>query len=340
MNSGSTRSTARKIEIFRSRFTGLMHVYGTYQPETGRVRQVKQRVTDAVILNHLTGKQPYGVYLLHGDRTRAVVADFDEPDPIPPLECVRQARHYGLGAYIERSKGKGFHVWIFADKKGFLARSARLVMQLILEEIGCPRTEVFPKQDRLTGDAAYGNFINAPLFGRLVSRGRTVFLDPDASLKPFADQWELLQHVDAVSDDQLTKIVEINGLNERTSSPQNSRTSLHTPHDLPPCAVRMFQGVAENQRVVCFRLAAHLHRLGIPFDVAIAALKAWSLRNRPTSGRRTITETEIVEQARSAFEKGYRGYGCNDAIVRAFCDPVCPVLANDHREQQLQGEKS
>ena len=77
-----------KIRLFRSFFSGLEHVYGTYGPKSGRSWQVKEPVTDKVVLRHLTGKQPYGVYLLTGDRTRASVADFDQEDLGPPMDFV------------------------------------------------------------------------------------------------------------------------------------------------------------------------------------------------------------------------------------------------------------
>jgi len=156
------RSNAQKIAIFQQCFSGLDHVYGTYDIRTGRARQVKRPVTDAVILDHLRGRQPYGVYLLVQDRTRAVVADFDQDDPLPPREFVQHARHYHILAYVERSKCKGYHAWVFAEPQGVSAACARAVMRLILDEIDRPHTEVFPKQDRLGPQASYGNFINAP----------------------------------------------------------------------------------------------------------------------------------------------------------------------------------
>jgi hypothetical protein len=184
----------KKIKIFRDFFSGLTHVYGTCDPDTGRTWQAKEPVTDETILAHLKGRRPYGVYLLTDSRTRAVVADFDDPDPFPPVEFVNAANHYGLPAYIETSKSKGFHVWIFFDPKGGEASKARVIVKRILEEIECPQTEIFPKQDRLDSLESYGNFIFAPLFGRLVSKGKTVFVDP-YTLKPYKDQWEFLKTV-------------------------------------------------------------------------------------------------------------------------------------------------
>jgi hypothetical protein len=118
------RTTADKIKIFSRFFTGLRTVYGTYNTNTGRVRQVKQTVTDEVILAHLTGKKPYGVYLLMQDKIKALAVDFDFDNLNPPLDFVDQAERYGISAYIERSKSKGHHVWIFFNERGVSARKA------------------------------------------------------------------------------------------------------------------------------------------------------------------------------------------------------------------------
>ncbi|RLC28583.1 hypothetical protein DRH13_06915, partial [Candidatus Woesebacteria bacterium] len=86
MNKSNTnKRTREKIALFRSFFTGLSNVYGTYNPETGRPRQVKEKVTNDTILSHLKGKRPYGVYLLYGDRTRAIAVDFDDLNGIPVI---------------------------------------------------------------------------------------------------------------------------------------------------------------------------------------------------------------------------------------------------------------
>jgi hypothetical protein len=58
------------------------------------------------------------------------------------------------------------------------ASKARLVIKSILEEIECPETEIFPKQDSLQNGNSFGNYINAPLFGTLVPKNKTVFVDP------------------------------------------------------------------------------------------------------------------------------------------------------------------
>ena len=324
-----TRSTAGKVALFKAFFSGLSTVYGTYDLKTKQVWQVKAPVTDDVILSHLKGKRPYGVYLLNGDHIRAVAADFDDMDPFAPIEFLNAAAHYQLPAYIETSKSKGFHVWIFFEKKGVTASKARLVVKNILDEITCGQTEIFPKQDTIDKSRSFGNFINAPLFGRLVPQGKTVFIDPH-TLKPYPDQWAFLESITRVNEERLDQIININDLNVNVDEPKVNKQALSdnhlNRHSLPVCAQKMLEdGVVKFQRVSCFRLAVHLKRLGLPFDITTAALEAWAVKNRPNKGRKIISQREIIEQAKYAFNNNYRGYGCNSEAVYSFCNSNCPV---------------
>ena len=341
----------QKLAIFRACFTGLKDVYGTYDRNTGRARQVKRPANDEVVLRHIRGFEPYGVYLLVSNETRAVVADFDDIDPDPPVGFVRQAAHYGLPAYLERSKSKGWHAWIFTELPGVSAAKVRLVVKAILADIGAPHTEVFPKQDRLTGTTRYGNFIHAPLFGALVPEDRTVFVDPERGLRTYADQWRLLANAQRVTASQLDEIIEINDLGHNGHARSNGRTSTdpvetRSSFGLPLCAQRMLtEGVRQYQRVACFRLAVHLKKAGIPEDVAVAGLVTWASKNRPEGGKRIITEAEVIEQTSYAYAKPYRACGCEDPAMMPFCQLPCPLKpsenpqtrADDHNESDAEG---
>ena len=341
MTEKDSRSTAEKLRLFRSLFSGLEHVYGTYDSASGRAYQVKERVTDAVLLAHLKGTQPYGVYLLTGEVTRAVVADFDTEDLAPPLDVIAGARHYGISCYLESSKSRGYHVWSFADGNGVNAAKARAVFRHILCEIGLPKTEVFPKQDRIpTGSGSYGNFIHAPLFGGLVPMGRTVFLNvDDGSLRPYADQWAVLQNVESISESLLDDIIDVNEIPVGMDPIPDKKTAigvfLPLPGSLPPCARRMLtEGVTVYQRDSCFRLAVSLRKVGLPYDLAMATLLEWSQKNRPLEGKRIITRIEVQAQTAGAYLNQYQGCGCDHHAVQPFCDPVCTLFQK--RESQAE----
>ena len=92
-----------------------------------------------------------------------------------------------------------------------------------------------------------------------------------------------------IHEPALDEIIEINDL---SSAPQrqlpdpNPGKGSRGTFGLPPCAQKMLRdGISEFQRVGCFRLAVHLKRLGLPYDVAIAALKTWATKNKPANGK-------------------------------------------------------
>ena len=334
-----SRTTAEKINLFQSFFTGLSHVYGTYDLVNKRSWQEKKPVTAETILAHLQGKRHYGVYLLVKDTIRAIAADFDHHDSTKPLEFIQTAKHFCLPAYLEISKSKGFHVWVFFPEKGINACKARLVVKAILDQIEAGQTEIFPKQDYLDSEASYGNFIYAPLFGRLVPKGRTVFVDPE-TLKPFENQWNFLESSHRVEESVLDEIIEINNLSlpnlpeQRPESDKNSR--LVSNYALPLCIQNMLQnGVRRLQRSSCFRLAVQLRRIGLPFDGTVSVLKTWSLKNKPEDGQRIITDPEIIEQASCAYRNYYQAYGCETPEVTGFCHPECHLFTKQRKRSEV-----
>ena len=325
----SDLSLSAKVTLFRSLFSGLQHAYGTYHPQTKSVWVVKKPVTNQVIRDHLTGKQPYGVFLLFKHWTKASVVDFDIQDTSLPIAFVNRAKHYGLPAYIECSKSKGYHVWWFCQEPGVMARKSKRVIQHILQEIECPPTEIFPKQDEINESKTFGNFINTPLFGALVPQGKTVFVNPENGMKPYRNQWQFLQTIQKINACQIDDVIEINELSqgELRQSPLQRSNSLPSSFGLLPCAKRMLsEGVATHQRVSCFRLAVHLKRLGISYEYALAILKMWAMKNQPQNGKRVITQTEIESQVRYAFEHAYTSYGCETPEMASYCSPHCPVF--------------
>ena len=340
------RSNEDKLVIFKRRFRGLRHAYGTFDPATWRGWQVKEPVTDQVVLAHLCGRQPLGLYLLVQDHTHALTVDFDDDDANPPLAFLDRCRHYGLPACLERSKRRGWHAWLFFDEEGVLASKARLVAKMILEEIDQPAVEIFPKQDSLRR-GEFGNFIYLPLFGRLVPEGHTVFVDPDKALSPHADQWAFLERVETIAEAKLDELIELNDLALPAPAPGGTATdgepvALQRTFGLPACIQRMLeQGVTAMQRVACFRLAVQLKKAGLPETMAVTVLEAWAPRNRPADGKQIITPDEIRDQTRWAYRRPYTAIGCHDPTVQAFHGPDCPcsnwASANPRRPSTPQG---
>jgi len=338
MSSGKKRDNAEKLSIFKGPFTGLTDVYGCQDLDSGKIFQVKMPVTDELILAHLRGQKRYGVYLLVDRRTRAVVVDFDTPDTWWPKEFVSCAKKYRIPSYIESSKSKGHHVWIFGDP-WVTAAKARCVVRHILGEIDASETEVFPKHDVLADALKFGSFVFAPLFGRSVLQKvpRTVFLRED-TLQPYSDQWDFLESIQPVSDEVLDEIIEINGLHLTEhpvkTNPQPTAGNPKVSFGLLPCARKMLEGVSSNQRVVCFRLGISLKAMGLSYEMAAAVLNTWALRNRPIDEKQIISWKEIASQTADAY-KEYQSYGCEDPTVQEYCQPDCHI-----KRSQCRNEKS
>jgi len=177
---------------------------------------VKEDITDKIIWDHLTGQSRVGIYPLVNDRTFWIAVDFDDDD----LDKVRQfhdkCREYGIPSYIERSKSKGYHVWIWFSEP-VQARKARLLARNILDELGpdFSGTELFPKQDFVDADRPYGNYINLPFFGkRSGDEGRTIFLDPETGYQPYSSQWAFLSSIRRLTSAELDGLVDSHGIND------------------------------------------------------------------------------------------------------------------------------
>ena len=235
---------------------------------------------------------------------------------------------------------------MFFPQEGVLALKARRIVQMVLDDIGLPNTEVFPKQDRLTGHVTFGNFIFAPLFGRLVPQGRTVFVDPFNGLAPYQNQWAVLEQVERFPAASLDEILELNEADCGGASPQTEVV----PHSitgaasfgLPPCAQRMLaEGVTENQRKSCFRLALQIKKARLPEYAATASLMVWAGRNRPKAGKSIITPMEIAKQTADAYARDYRSCGCEDEAVKPFCSEACWLRNHSYSQpQESEGEQA
>src|ERR1044071_7799050 len=171
-------------------------------------------LTDAVIENHLLGKEIVGVYPLLPDETCwFLAADFDkktwEYDSLAFLETCQELN---VPAALERSRsGKGGHIWIFFDCP-LAAITARKLGCLILTRTMERRHQVgldsydrfFPNQDTMP-KGGFGNLIALPLQFTPRKAGNSVFID--GNLQPYPDQWQFLSSVRRISGERAEDLV-------------------------------------------------------------------------------------------------------------------------------------
>jgi hypothetical protein len=232
----------KRIALFRSLFRGREDVYARrWENDDGRHgympavlkdwkainksrpedrKKVDQKtrkflpVTDAVIENHLLGKETIGVYPLLPDETCwFLAADFDkktwEYDSLAFLETCQELN---VPAALERSRsGKGGHIWILFDR-ALPAITARKLGCVLLTRTMERRHQVgldsydrfFPNQDTMP-KGGLGNLIALPLQFGPRKAGHSVFIDLD--FHPYPDQWQFLSAIRRMPGDAAEEIV-------------------------------------------------------------------------------------------------------------------------------------
>lgn len=226
----SSLTTAEKVALFQRLFRGRTDVYPVrwdsktsgksgYAPACGnewragvcekpRIKcgDCSQRLllplSDAVIYDHLAGKQTVGVYpLLEDDACHFLAVDFDEAEwRQDALAFMQSCNELGVPMALEISRsGQGAHAWVFFAGR-VPARDARRMGTAIISHT-CARTRqlklasydrLFPNQDTMP-KGGFGNLIALPLQKHPRESGCSVFVD--AELRPYRDQWAFLASV-------------------------------------------------------------------------------------------------------------------------------------------------
>lgn len=156
---------------FRDLFEGNTDRYGT--EEGGSV--VASADWHTTSTGHLTGAiAPVGVYPMGKWNMENQVGwgcvDFDEGET-ESLTHARNVQHvlelFGIKGWIERSRSKGYHVWVFKDGT-ISATIMRRALLAACQIADAPTKEINPKQDFLpTGKL--GNYVRLPYPGALGS---------------------------------------------------------------------------------------------------------------------------------------------------------------------------
>ena len=141
-------------------------------------RQQVQGINHDLISDHLSGKQPFGIYMCQGTESSIGVIDLDDhdgtSDPAQMRDIARAIYDalltFGMRPLVVRSGGgKGIHIWVVFRNP----QSARNLRQFLRKQIGRlglkdgaggiakKEVEIFPKQDKVA-EGGYGNLIALP----------------------------------------------------------------------------------------------------------------------------------------------------------------------------------
>lgn len=327
-------------ELLLQRFVLRDDVYPR-QGRNGDYQPVRAPLTLAVLGEHLRGRQCIGVYQLRGSLVKWLCLDVDgahksaENAREATRALVTTCRHFNLVPCVERSGGKGWHVWIFTQPVE--AALVQAVGYGIIAETGpealagCQGIEVFPKQTAV-GDGEFGNLVKLPWGKRADNGKRGVFVDA-YSLEPLsqADQLATLEAAVLYTADDLRALVEENGWEERprrelpngeTAHPEKWGRHATFPGDLP-----CFEYVIDpdspavigdgHRNNVLFAFTNQRKRSGCSQKAA--------LRDILSLARERCRPAYPDDQARRTVESAYRSLessaGCE--IIQAA--ELCPV---------------
>ena len=298
-----------KIELFKEIFKGRGDTYGAG-------KRVAEPVTDAVIKAHLQGKRRIGRYplspdILDGSGTWWIAADIDDDDIGLTIQFCEPLEHLNVPCYIERSKSKGFHVWVFFSEP-IEAKWARGLMKyaidLLERDTNYRIKEVFPKQNSIKqkdGSYGFGNYIYLPLFGESVKEERTVFLDSTNGYKPLPDQWAFLQSIEKISPQRLGEVMDTNLIDfvvdhqPELSEPEARK--IFDPNEAAEYYLKraLAQADVGNRNDTGFWLACQLRDLGLSETESASYLRKYA--GSVPRGDDEYAEKEALATLKSAF---------------------------------------
>jgi hypothetical protein len=175
---------------FRYLFRGREDIWGAVHGQS-----IQRKLDDADWERHLRGDGSIGIYPLVKANGVAKVAwgctDIDDGyEQSQPLarNVQRALRALGVTSWVEITKGKGFHVWVFVE--GWVeAETMRNCLLFAHQVAGVAPTEVNPKSVN-GGKGGNGNYVNLPYAAKWAVDNRRVALASDGA------PWSLADFVD------------------------------------------------------------------------------------------------------------------------------------------------
>jgi len=316
-NSGGNR-TMKYSEIF----VGRTDTYA--RASNGGYQRVGKPLDANVLLLHRLGHIAAGIYLIRPDdnAARVIVLDIDDDEPEAVKRLVEEVLTYipKKAIIIEKTGGRGWHIWVLFNDCVPAARLKRFGEWLLEEANPGVQVEVFPKQAEIA-EGGFGNLVRLPLgkHPRTGNEGQLFHADMrPIETRPTEDRDLDLVGVEPCGPHHIPHGV-------ASERPLGQQLPLPTPgpsfSEPLPCFHGMMEGVKEGCRDrVGFALAKHLRRQGKSREEAETLLLDWNAKNRPP-----LPTTQVLQKVEQAYEKGYRSLDCQDECVQQFCQPGCPL---------------
>lgn len=103
------------------------------------------------------------------------------------------------------------------------------------------------------------------------------------------------------------------------------------PKNQKKCIFKILQGVKEGLRnESCVRLIDHFKKEFFPYEVIESIIIGWNKRNLPPDNIENLLSTL------NSVWKGVTDYGCNDSILRKYCQNDCFLFGKTHEGKEKE----
>jgi hypothetical protein len=192
--------TVYPLQLFKNLFVNRSDCY-CIQLQTGGYTKINEALTDAILQDHLDGKVTVGAYQLdQNSLVKSFCFDIDPEKHVDPktiakaiLNILRAEIVDQYGKHVQRIPDaaiileasrygdNSYHVWVLFNEPIKAAVARWMAQQLLsFSEIPASTIEIFPKQDMLTPERPYGNFVKLPFGKHQVEQKYSRLLDLDS----------------------------------------------------------------------------------------------------------------------------------------------------------------
>lgn len=380
-------STAEKVALFRRLFRGRTDVYPVrwegktsgksgYAPacanewragvcEKPRVKcgdcghRLLLPLSDAVIYDHLAGKQTVGVYpLLEDDTCYFLAVDFDEADWQQDAQAfIQSCDELGVPAVLEISRsGQGAHAWVFFSAP-VSARDARRLGTAIISHT-CARTRqlklasydrLFPNQDTMptrqagpggTRVGGFGNLIALPLQKHPRESGCSVFVD--AALRPHTDQWTFLAGIQPMAPHDIEPtVLRATGDTHPLDVTFIDDEDLATPWKRQASMSAKLEGTMPQALIVTLANLVYFEKSALPQTLANRLIRLAAFQN-PEFYKAQALRMSVWDKPRVIGNA--QNYPQHIALPRGCLDAARALLKDngircDLRDERVEGER-
>lgn len=280
-----------ELEKFKYIFTGLDRAYGLWL-KGNKARTLRKPLNDLLWENHLNGSCGLGIVPIQSNnKCRFGAIDIDQ-DGINLVALEEVVRRKNFPLIVCRSKSGGAHLYYFADPP-VPAIKIRKKLSGWAGKLGFGKSEIFPKQEKLTGDEI-GNWINLPYFNAEETERYAIYNGRQLSLPEFLD---LVMEIMASGEVQQPEEVTFPGM--------------------PPCLVSLLEtGIPKgNRNEAMYNYAVYFKK---------SAPEAWEdgiSKLNHSSFKPPLSNKEIAGIVKSVNKRDY-GYKCSSNPIDMFCNRI------------------